>query len=449
MGDEEQQNQPSSPEVGGAAAVPPERVLSELLSYGDAPEDKPFQEWYEKITKKTGGAEEEKAGDAPAESAEKTKIKKKKKEQDPYFRSWYSRLGAVEVAYLPSKGRSLVASKDLDTGDTLLKCFPYTWAADEKFKTIICRYCLIEKIVDEENPFATSCSQCNQAWYCSESCMVSDAPLHKGYECLMLASWELDPQVYETDVITEMKLLLRTVSIKHFEKRLEEAKAKQARERAAAKAKKLQEEQPKRELAADEEEVEVEVEVTDSDEDEPKEEEEESITSEPEINFPEYDILISRPYDFPADTIEGLKFWICDYLSRLGIWLGLEETPDSLLEMLIRNRLNSFSIWNDPSMRQRGIGVYVSPSFMNHDCNPNVNLKRYSTSLLEFCAARPIKKGEEITISYVDTSEELDVRRQKLRSTYLFLCRCQRCIDEETARVTVTKEAEVPTISSP
>lgn len=412
--------------AGGAAAEAP---LPAGMAYGEAPEDRPFQIWMEKIRK-------QRKGDVLfLEQQGEEEAKEPKAERDEFFTNWYTKT-PVKVAYLEGKGRSLVAARDLQPNDVILRCFPYTWAADEKYGSIICRYCLAEKLIDEDNPFSCCCPHCNQVWYCSEACKLSDASVHRGYECMMLSSWELDPQVYEPDVITEMKLLVRTVALKHYEKRLAAASKKQAS--ATSEGMEIDEDNKKSKSEGTngskggddkekEEKKEAKKEGGDGDDDE-------LLSTEPDIEFEDYEALISRPYDFPGDMIEGLKFWICDYLSRLGAWLGLEESAESLLLQLIRNRLNSFSIWNEPSMRQRGIGVYVTPSFINHDCNPNISLKRYSTSLLEFYAARPIKEGEELSISYVDTAEELDVRRQKLRSTYLFLCRCQRCIHEDLQR---------------
>jgi hypothetical protein len=173
---------------------------------------------------------------------------------------------------------------------------------------------------------------------------------------MILGSWELEPATYEADVITEMKLLVRTVAVKHFEKRVAAAEAAQ-KERIAEelKKKKEAEEQGEREVKEGEQQYEnsKQEEVKKEGEDDDDEEFGKVAITEPEITFEDYEALISRPYDFPADMIEGLKFWICDYLARLGAWIGLEESAESLLLQLIRNRLNSFSIWNEPSMRQR------------------------------------------------------------------------------------------------
>ena len=42
-------------------------------------------------------------------------------------------------------------------------------------------------------------------------------------------------------------------------------------------------------------------------------------------------------------------------------------------------------------------------------------------------AHRQIRKGDEITISYIDEAAPLEERREALRD-YGFICRCARCI---------------------
>lgn len=46
-------------------------------------------------------------------------------------------------------------------------------------------------------------------------------------------------------------------------------------------------------------------------------------------------------------------------------------------------------------------------------------------------ALRPIKAGEELNISYVDTSWSRVERQQHLRRFHLFWCSCERCTIEE------------------
>jgi hypothetical protein len=45
-------------------------------------------------------------------------------------------------------------------------------------------------------------------------------------------------------------------------------------------------------------------------------------------------------------------------------------------------------------------------------------------------ATRAISIGDEITLSYIDTSQPRQSRRQKLSKMYRFDCDCERCQQE-------------------
>ncbi|EJT98729.1 hypothetical protein DACRYDRAFT_17900 [Dacryopinax primogenitus] len=58
--------------------------------------------------------------------------------------------------------------------------------------------------------------------------------------------------------------------------------------------------------------------------------------------------------------------------------------------------------------------------------------------VMELRAVRPIAKGEEITISYVDPAIWLGARRSLLKMNYDFLCDCPKCQAEEQQKVYTT-----------
>eukprot|EP01062_Namystynia_karyoxenos_P011244 TRINITY_DN14015_c0_g3_i1.p1 TRINITY_DN14015_c0_g3~~TRINITY_DN14015_c0_g3_i1.p1 ORF type:complete len:539 (+),score=146.58 TRINITY_DN14015_c0_g3_i1:87-1703(+) len=72
-------------------------------------------------------------------------------------------------------------------------------------------------------------------------------------------------------------------------------------------------------------------------------------------------------------------------------------------------------------------------SFFNHDCDPNVthlSLAGKESHVVMFKTLRPVKKGEQLTISYVEDTQTVWHRRERLRASYGFLCACQRCLRE-------------------
>jgi hypothetical protein len=77
----------------------------------------------------------------------------------------------------------------------------------------------------------------------------------------------------------------------------------------------------------------------------------------------------------------------------------------------------------------------------NHSCNPNTTVlniftkeREYDSQLLAVKAIRPIKKGEEVTFSYIDpiitSNFDLNSRRTEIKSLFGFTCNCEKCLEE-------------------
>ena len=69
-------------------------------------------------------------------------------------------------------------------------------------------------------------------------------------------------------------------------------------------------------------------------------------------------------------------------------------------------------------------------SWFNHSCRPNCLLIEGDGLQQRIYAMKPIKKGEELTVAYVDFIQRLETRRAKLKHL-LFECNCKRCQEEE------------------
>ena len=91
-----------------------------------------------------------------------------------------------------------------------------------------------------------------------------------------------------------------------------------------------------------------------------------------------------------------------------------------------------------------GTAMYSMTCKMNHSCDPNVVVlyrshhhhQDWSSSsreplVLHSVAIRDIAVGEELCISYIDTSRSVEERQQELRDNYGFHCRCRKCVAEE------------------
>ncbi|KAJ0002217.1 hypothetical protein NQD34_002013 [Periophthalmus magnuspinnatus] len=86
---------------------------------------------------------------------------------------------------------------------------------------------------------------------------------------------------------------------------------------------------------------------------------------------------------------------------------------------------NCFTI-SDGELQEIGVGLYPSLSLLNHDCGPNCVMVFEGTKL-HLRAVKDIKSSDELTVSYIDSLELVDVRRKQLEEQYHFTCTCHRC----------------------
>ncbi|KAI9001373.1 MAS20-domain-containing protein [Trametes punicea] len=89
--------------------------------------------------------------------------------------------------------------------------------------------------------------------------------------------------------------------------------------------------------------------------------------------------------------------------------------------------------------RQVGSGIYVISSYLAHSCDPNTAPTfPDGTNELHLVATRSIKKGDELTMAWVDVSTGADEdpgmarrrRRIELARGWRFKCECPRCLKE-------------------
>lgn len=74
------------------------------------------------------------------------------------------------------------------------------------------------------------------------------------------------------------------------------------------------------------------------------------------------------------------------------------------------------------------ISVLNVVSMLNHSCSPNIFHPRKGNH--QYCVTiRPVKKGQQLFISYVPLNNELSTeeRQQKFKSSWSFRCYCEKC----------------------
>lgn len=93
------------------------------------------------------------------------------------------------------------------------------------------------------------------------------------------------------------------------------------------------------------------------------------------------------------------------------------------------------------------VGLFPLAALANHSCDPTCGHSTRTNDEMRFYAARPIAKGEEVSITYLPDlwSTPREERRRTLLLQKLFYCRCARCTAPERCRglrcVTITTAA--------
>lgn len=128
-------------------------------------------------------------------------------------------------------------------------------------------------------------------------------------------------------------------------------------------------------------------------------------------------------FDFYASLMGALELNSSGTVSRVEIPaldLGLDEDEESYVVIVCE-----------------GIGIYSRIALLNHSCEPNVALLKpedCSDDTTAVIAIRPIVKGEELCISYIDETAPLEERRVLLED-YQFDCECPKCVMETSLLV--------------
>jgi len=91
------------------------------------------------------------------------------------------------------------------------------------------------------------------------------------------------------------------------------------------------------------------------------------------------------------------------------------------------------------TQRQIGSALYTASSYLNHSCQPSARPSfAAGTSEMSIIASRELKKGDELTIAFVDVDQHpnetvIDCRRRRrmeLARGWRFACGCERCTEE-------------------
>ncbi|OJJ31158.1 hypothetical protein ASPWEDRAFT_176257 [Aspergillus wentii DTO 134E9] len=124
---------------------------------------------------------------------------------------------------------------------------------------------------------------------------------------------------------------------------------------------------------------------------------------------------------------QNMKQWERIALSAKAVkaYSGTEMSEQALSAFGAKLDMNAFNLTNAQYDR---IGLYLHPyaALINHGCDYN-SVAGFDGDELFVKAIRPIKKGEQIFISYIDATNPLEYRRGELSERYYFNCQCSKC----------------------
>jgi len=98
---------------------------------------------------------------------------------------------------------------------------------------------------------------------------------------------------------------------------------------------------------------------------------------------------------------------------------------NNLLGFLYWLTCNCFDILDD-DMNSVGIGIVEKACLINHSCVPNC-VAIFEGSAVSIRSIKPIKNGEEITISYIESIIKRKDAQTELQERYFFKCKCVKC----------------------
>ena len=129
------------------------------------------------------------------------------------------------------------------------------------------------------------------------------------------------------------------------------------------------------------------------------------------------------------DDNDVLKKWTEGMKQRA---LSLFQRTDNMTFPNITSN-KAFEVWAIYTTNFFHNGVCIKMSRFNHCCRPNATyFWNFDTNTRDLRTLRKIKELEEITLTYIDTTETREGRQSLLKDRYNFDCNCEGCdLNEE------------------
>ena len=311
----------------------------------------------------------------------------------------------LELKETQEQGRYIVAAQDIEPKQTVFKGSAFAFSIFDNSKKRTCYECLRYDPNTSSLPF--DCEICKSAWFCSLDCKLQSTEhsktkenSHETIKCSNILSFGSIEKKQNKDIMSIIKILLQLVSkIANI-------------------------------LGNDHTH---------------NEDPNKKIWSEELRPILLLSSLVSHEYKWPS---EDILFWkkmvkifvhqttplFNSFYSRYSI----SDLEKLLLCLISKVESNGFGLWSPTKVVQcYGRFLCVEASFFNHSCDSNC-LVYIKGKTIEIVAKQQVKKGEELTISYINVAKPKSSRRETLLSEYYFLCKCTRCNEVENAQSSST-----------
>ena len=311
----------------------------------------------------------------------------------------------IDVVDLASRGRGVVASRDIPAGTELVRALPYAVVPSDDALLSHCCVCLAPA-ADAE-----ACSRCGMAVLCARCAASPIASLVHEDECAALQRLACAPVHAKPRRTRSLRLLLRCLCARWRGPYVAGGGGDGAWWGAG-------------DLAIDEAE-DVEDLVGPPDDDDSDSDSDGSGGSGGSSSDADEAGGGERGRALGADLFEMAKQarYFADSRMRVG--------HDACAALMGQLCCNSLTIYGRREAREerREVGVALSASvaMFNHDCTPNSAWSIDEDGCLVVTTIARVRAGAELCLSYVDTRLPAATRRRRLRQHFFFDCACAAC----------------------
>eukprot|EP01102_Stenamoeba_stenopodia_P007114 TRINITY_DN1984_c0_g2_i3.p1 TRINITY_DN1984_c0_g2~~TRINITY_DN1984_c0_g2_i3.p1 ORF type:complete len:472 (-),score=56.73 TRINITY_DN1984_c0_g2_i3:66-1481(-) len=309
----------------------------------------------------------------------------------------------VELKYDPNRGRYVVASRNLEAGEIVMKAEAYAVAVCENFKLTACSNCW--KQSTRRYPDSFACPKCKQMFYCSKECMEEaftnkknfSSSYHDPIECHSLLRIRSRANKFSMDDNSEIRVVIQAIC-RRFRELFGWDVDPLVKDEAAPLQ--LPTNPPKKEKWS--------------------------------LSFDDWGKLVGnrerRDFNNQRSIRKEAEFVM--KVMPPDSYIGL--TVEDIMDMFMKLKCNCFGVWS-PKRRCLATAVYPTASFFNHSCLCNCCRVTEDARSISIRTIHPVAKGSELCISYVEVKEKAEQRKVELELFYFFSCLCPRCSPNDAA----------------